>query len=500
MIREIGSVQYDSSTYHDENTLLNFKTHNPTMLNQAFTHLWGRNSDKFPLLSMTEGQMSTINKKALNGANTEYKWKIMGRPKMTSQVKKLITTPDANGMVGVAGQPIIVEMYDNFFPYQYGALAPDGKSLIRIQSEGRLNATKSYTYTWVSQTGTGIPAALFATGTYWSLQTTTIPASKSDGTRDNKRGWNEATNQYSFHRFSQNIAGNIANKVLDIEFDSIDENGKRTKEKGWIPFQMKEWEIQRKQVMEEDLWYSRYNRDKNGNILLKDDSNNEPIPRGAGIFEQLEAAGNDFSYSNFTRSLVDMVHDHVNSNRIGDAVGEKVLYCGKGFAREFSKVLERDSKLNGYFQPLGDKVIQGGSDGYLRYGAYFNQYKLYDGTIFTIKQVNMFDEGSLAEAQKKNGIMIDGLPLDSYTAVCLDHSLVSNEDYGDVRNVQIVYEEGREFQVGIYKGMSKIPAVWGNLPGVQVSTTKDIASYEVITSQGINILNATTSFFMRRKF
>lgn len=497
-MREIGTVQYDSSTYHDENTLLNFKLMNATQLNQAFTYLWGRDSDKFPLLAMTEGQMSQINKRPLNGADTQYKWKIMGRSKLTSQVKKLISPADSNGLVGVGGTPIVVEMYDNWFPYQYGALAPNGIDLVRIQTEGKLNSRNSYTYTFVSQTGIGIPATQFATGLYWSLQAPTIPASKSDGTRDNKESFNEATNQYSFHRFSQVIAGNIANKVLDIEFDIVDENGNRSKTKGWIPYTMKQWEIKRKQMMEEDLWYSRYNRDANGSILLKDPSNNEPIPRGAGVFEQLEAVGNDFYYANFTKGLLDMIHDHVNSNRIGDSIGEKVLYCGKGFAREFSKTLERDSKLNGYFQPLGEKVIQGGKDGHLRYGAYFNQYKLIDGTIFTIKQVNMFDEGSKAEAQKKNGLMIDGLPLDSYSAVCLDHSLVSTDDFGDVRNVQIVYEKGREFKVGIYKGMAEIPPVWGNLPGVQVSTTKDIASYEVITSQGINFLNPTTSFFMRR--
>ena len=51
------------------------------------------------------------------------------------------------------------------------------------------------------------------------MQAPIIPASKSDGTRTNKSSFNEATNQYSFHRFSENIAGNIANKVLDIEFD-----------------------------------------------------------------------------------------------------------------------------------------------------------------------------------------------------------------------------------------------------------------------------------------
>ena len=497
-MREIGSVKYDSSTYNDENTLLNFNLMSAPNLNQAFTYLWGRDSDKFPLLTMTEGQMGNINKRPISGADTQYKWKVMGREKLTSQIKRLVTTP-INGLVGANGATIIVEMQDNWFPYQYGALAPDGVSLVRIQSEGVPTGRGTYTYTMVSQTGQGIASTNFAGGMYWSLQATTIAASKSDGTRDNKSSFNEATNQFGFHRFSQNIAGNISNKVLDIQFDIKDENGVIHKYNKWIPYQMKKWELQRKQLLEESLWRSRYNRDANGVVALKDPQSNEPIPTGAGVFEQLEAAGNDFSYSNFSRSLLDMIHDHVNSNRIGDSKGEKILYCGKGFAREFSKTLERDSKFNNYFQALGDKVISEGKEGMLKYGAFFNQYRLLDGTIFTLKVVNMFDEGSLAESQKKNNDMIDGLPRDSYTAICLDHSMISSDDLGDTRNIQMVYEQGREFKMGIYKGMAELPAEWGASGGNIISDTKDIASYEVITSQGINILNATTSFIMRRK-
>jgi len=497
-MREIGSVQYDSSVYNDENTLLNFKLMSAPSLNQAFTHLWGHDSDKFPLLTMTEGQMGQINKRALNGADTQYKWKIIGRSKLTSPVKRLITVADANGLVGANGGAIIVEMQDNWFPYQYGAIAPDGKSLIRVQTEGSETGRNSYQYVFVSQTGQGIAATNFAPGKFWALQAPTIAASKSDGTRDNKSSFNEATNQFGFHRFSQNIAGNVASKVLDIQFDIKDENGTIHKYNKWIPYQMKKWELERKQLLEEDLWRSRYNRDANGVVAMHDPQSKEPIPRGAGVFEQLEAAGNDFTYSNFTKSLLDMIHDHVNSNRIGDSKGEKILYCGKGFAREFSKALERDAKFNNYFQALGDKTIANGTDGYLSYGAYFNRYKLLDGTTFTVKVVNMFDEGSVAELQKKNGDMIDGLPFDSYTAVCLDHSLVSNDDFGDTRNIQMVYEQGREFKMGIYKGMAELPAEWGASAGNILSDVKDVASYEVITSQGINILNSTTSFIMRR--
>ena len=496
-MREISTGGYDSSIYHDENTLLNFKLMSKPVLNQHLTYLWGRDSDKFPLLTMTEGQLGKIEKRALNGADTQYTWKIMGRRKVTSQIKRLVTTP-INGVVGANGAPIIVEMTDDWFPFQYGAIAPDGVSLAYVATEGKATGKGTFLYTWKAQVSTGIPASNFAAGKYWGLMAPIIPASKSEGTRDNKRGYGEATNQYGYHRYSQNIAGNVASKVLGIQFDVKDAEGKMTTTNKWIPFVMKEWEIERKQQLEENLWRSRYNRDANGVVGLVGDDTNENIPTGAGIFEQIEAAGNAFTYPNFTKHLLDMIHDHVNMNRIGDSVGEKILYCGKGFSREFAKALERDAKFNNYFQKLGDSVITPGKDGYLRYGAYINQYKLLDGTIFTLKQVNMFDYGSVAELQKLNGDTIDGLPLDSYTAVCLDHSMISDKDQGQTRNVQLVYEEGREYNIGIYKGMANLPTEWAVGTGDIVSTTKDVASYEVITSQGINILNPSTSFYMKR--
>jgi hypothetical protein len=88
--------------------------------------------------------------------------------------------------------------------------------------------------------------------------------------------------------------------------------------------------------------------------------------------------------------------------------------------------------------------------------------------------------------------MYKGLPLSSYTGVFLDHSKTSSGE----RNIQIVYEEGREHQVGVYKGMTPLPQEWGLVNDVRIATKVDEASYEVISSQGINISNPTTSFWL----
>ena len=74
---------------------------------------------------------------------------------------------------------------------------------------------------------------------------------------------------------------------------------------------------------------------------------------------------------------------------------------------------------------------------------------------------------------------------------------MSTNDDGE-RNIQMVCEDGREVITGIYKGPTNLPGAWGAVPeGKLLSTKKDEASYEVITSQGINMKNYTTSYWLQ---
>lgn len=56
----------------------------------------------------------------------------------------------------------------------------------------------------------------------------------------------------------------------------------------------------RREMLEEDLWFSEYNRDSNGIIHLKDEKTGEAIPRGAGVLDILKAVGNYETYSVLT--------------------------------------------------------------------------------------------------------------------------------------------------------------------------------------------------------
>jgi hypothetical protein len=86
--------------------------------------------------------------------------------------------------------------------------------------------------------------------------------------------------------------------------------------------------------------------------------------------------------------------------------------------------------------------------------------------ILTVKIVDMFDHGIRARRDREAGNMYQGLPITSYSAVFLDHTMGSNGE----RNIKFVCEEGREYKVGVYKGIAELPASWGLASGTQART------------------------------
>ena len=486
-MRELGTVQYSKDTHSSANMLLNFGLMDAVTLNKNLTYLWGKDSDMFPLLTLTEGMNSTMGKKPLNGGDSQYKWKIASRMRHTSAIVALLsntTTP------GLNYQSFEVEMKDNWLIYQYGGVSPDGEHTIRIQSEGKKTSRGTYIYTFQLSGGRAdefIPLSNFENGKYWACSAPSIAASKSNGNRSNSMSFNEATNQFGFYRFSKQITGQYATKLCNIEFDL--EGGGTTSY--FLPYEMKLFELERKIMLEDQLWFSEYNRDKNGIIHLIDPESQELIPRGAGIKDILKGVNNYDTYSKLTLSKLDNIFTRIYSNRVDDTPTEIVLYCGDGFFREFNAAIMADAKGNQFFEKLGGEAIHSGGD-YLSYGTYFNQYRTIDNRIVTLKPVNMFNHGLRAEQDRANNRMYNGLPISSYTAVFLDHS----KDNSGERNIKMVYEEGRENLVGVYKGMTNLPAVWGLVNDIRIATKVDEASYEVISSQGINIDNPTTSFWL----
>jgi hypothetical protein len=266
-----------------------------------------------------------------------------------------------------------------------------------------------------------------------------------------------------------------------------------------MPFQMKQFEINKRLMLEENLWYSKYNRDAQGQILNKDKENGEPIPTGAGVKEILTTAGGYDTYSTLTLKKFDSIVTRLYDSRVDNTPMEIVCYCGLGAIKQFNDAIKSVANSNSYYQRMGDMEIKEymtktGNKG-LMFGEYFVGYKTIHGHTIIMKNTNLFNHGSRAQQDRMNNRMIDGQPYESYNMVFLDHSAAN--DGG--RNITYVCEQGREEIKGIYKGMSPLPGAWGSFNyGNLISDKRDIAGLEVMVSQGINIANPFTSFWLER--
>ena len=488
-MRELKTQTYNSDIYTDENVLYRNELIDTVELSRGLTYLYGKDTALFPLLTLTEGQggITSLKPKALN--DTQYTWNVMGRQRNTFTVKGLVNT--SNTKPGLGFTTFEVYCTDDWAKRYYGATTPDKEHQVRIQGTGVAVGNGLFKYRMVLNTSDKdeyISLDNFQEGRVWVLGATSVAASKSDGTSSNSTAPGKWTNQFGFQRYSKNIAGNVANKVTPIEFDL--EGGGTTNM--WMPFEMKQFELHKRQMMEEELWNGKYNRDANGVIHLKDDETNEPIPKGAGIKEILKTTGQYDTYGTLTLSKIDSIFRTLFTNRVDYAPMELVVYGGSGAMDAINSAIKTNALAASYYDKLGMEEIRSGGE-YLSYGKYFNQYKTIDGHTITFKYSKLFDQGTYAEMDRANGRVYNNLPYESYNMILLDQSM--NDD-GE-RNVQLVGEKGREVSTGIYKGMSPLPGAWGAISNDKLlSTRKDEASYEIMTSQGITLKNYTTSYYI----
>lgn len=486
-MKEIKGVAFDSGEYSDTNFLYSNKLVDTPTISANLTYLYGRDEQMFPLTYMTEGQGLFSSAKPLKLNDSQYTWDVMGRMKWTSPVKKLnnsaLTKP------GLGHQPFQVVMADNWFIGKYGAVSPDHKHQVRIEGEPQRMGVNEFLYTFRivgSDASEFVGLENFTEGAFWSMAAPAAPLSKSDGNRSNRMVPGKLTNQFGLYRYSDQIAGNIANKVTNIEFD-----GGRL----WMPEQMRQFEINRRIMNENEAWYSEYNRDEYGRITTIDEETGEEVPKAAGMKQIVQEAGNYNTYTNLSLDLIDSIINRLFVNRIDGGKDNIIMYTGQGGVREFNKAMMDTSLGKGYFERLGQAEIKEISGG-LQYGNYFTAYRDINDRIITVAHNKFFDFGPRADQDRANGRMVNQLPLESYNMVFLDHGVNDNGD----RNIIQVKEQGREYIVGVYEGMSPLPAVWKAATSIHKGTRKDIATYEVMETNSYCMLNDTTSFWLEKSW
>lgn len=483
-MRVLSQGRFEDRGYSNEESIAYLQLTKPVEINAFLTYNYGMDDDRFPLSFMTEGQGSSG---VVDIVTVQWTWNTMGRMKFTDFVTYF---NPANTQPGIGGAEFEVHFSTHWFIEQYGLIAPDGKTQVRIQKD---LGESPYGYGYILKLTNPNPNAfvdpdMLAKGKYWSMSAPTVSESYSKGNRSNSMGPGKMTSQLEFHRYSKEIAGNLANVVTQYQF----KNGNGGTSNLWINEEMRQFNLTMRVMNEERLWLAEYNRNLNGEIGLKDRDNGKPIPHTSGMLEICRESNYD-TYGEFlTLGKLKRIVDDVLDRDTDTGSMEVVLMAGKGFMEDFDDAIKRDAKDNGFLTPLGDKEIQGSGYG-LEYGAYFRAYKTVDGHRVTIKHCSFFDKGTIAEAAKQNGYIHPrtGLPMTSHQAAFIDFSM-----YEGQRNVRMVRQKGQVYKAKVIEGMTDIPPCWG-LPNTNhAATDVDNARYEVKSSLGLQVNNSNKMFLL----
>lgn len=486
MLKVVSTGNFDNSEHTSENTLVKLMLSQPDKLSSKLIRLWGEDSDRLPLTLATVGQGESGVKKV---NDVEYTINVMGRLTYTDEC--VFNEYASNATPGRNGTPFYIYAKTNRFTVQFGLIAPDGKTRARIMEPGREVPGKGYRFTCQLKTTNSnayVDPAMLASGKVWVMTAPTVAESLSTGNKTNVMGPGKIKNQISFNRYSKNIAGNLANKITNIEFPT--ETGGTTNL--WINEEMRQFDIGLRQMNEEFNWTSEYNRVADGTITMKDYDSTLPIYEGAGVFEQVREVNHDTYGYRLTLDKIKNVVSTVFDGTPDDGSMDIAMFAGDGFIDDFDMAIKSDINSSGFTMALGDKVISG-TNGKLAYGGYFTQYRDVKGNTVTVRPLALLNKGSIAEVQKANGILHPRTlkPLASHSAIFMDMSKYEGEN-----NVQMVQMTGQEEINAIYKGLSPIPASWGAIQNLMVSTKVDESSFEKKMSTGIAIKNTRNCFML----
>ena len=473
-LREVSRGRYDDKGYSDENTIARLALEAPEKINDALTYTYGYDDDRFPLTFLTEGQGEAGTKTIKTVA---WQWATMGRSKYNSKV----TYCSATGKPGLGGALVEVEFEDHWLIEQYGAMAPDGMTHCRIMKDlGESAHGYKYLFKLTSPDPNAyIDPSLLEAGKYWSMTGPTISESYSKGNRSNVMGPGKMQSQLEFHRYSKEIGGDLANRVVEYQFRMKDGSTSNL----WINEEMRQFDVQMRIMEEERLWIAEYNRSADGEVHFFDIDNGKPIYSTSGMLEiaresNFDTYGERLTLAKINRTICDVLDKNTDTGKT-----EVVLMCGKGFFEDFNDAIKAEARGNGYGDALGFKEISD-FEGGLSYGKYFKRYETPDGHVVTLKHLNFFDYSTIAENAKANGFVHPrtGYPMMSHQAVMIDLSV-----YDGVRNVRKVRKEGSIYKIGILKGLSDVPKSWGVVPELSISQEVDASRYEIKNSAGLQV-------------
>lgn len=432
--RIVYKDKYDGTGYTNENSLANMLLTKPDTLNPVITHLAGKESKKFPLTFLTEGQQGGYSTIAVN--DIQYTWKTMGRMKRSSKI--VSTTYTAGDKPGIGFSSFYVTFENNWLKYQYMCISPNGQQA-RIMNEPKQNGNY-WTYEFqINGTDPSeyIILSELTPGLSWVMGGgAPVSEAHSTGNSSNVMAPGEIKNQISVIRKSYRYGGNIQNKMVEVQFNV---EGKKTNY--WMPFE--EWQhmMEWKQECEEHYWLSKYNRLADGTVSMVDRHNSLAIPTGAGVDQQIPNRDtySSLTYKKLKETVGDVMYGATDTGNMN-----VVLYTGVGGFEEFSTACE--NKASGFQQVAGDKFIKGEGRNLMLTG-FFASFEHVDGHVVQVRSLPLCDFGSRAENCPKHPIT--SKPITSYDMYFVDQSTYDGET-----NVKMISQKGRSQVRGVVKGMA----------------------------------------------
>lgn len=464
--------KFDSTGFTNENTLANALLTKPDVINPVITHLAGREDNKFPLTFLTEGQKGGY--KTIDVNDIQYEWPVIGRMKNTDKI--VSTTYTTGDKPGLNHTPFFITTEGNWLKDQHIVMSPNGIQA-RVMERGKPVGSGRYLIT-LQLNGYGpddyCPLTELISGTSWAMVGgAPVSESFSMGNESNVMAPGKMRNQISILRKSYRWGGNLTNKTVEVQF-----NVDGTMTNYWMPFE--EWQhmLNWKQACEEHYWYSRYNRQIDGTIAMRDYVNGLPIPTGAGVDYQIPNRDtfSTLTYKKVKETVGDVMYGATDTGKMN-----VTLYTGVGGLEEFSDAML--NKASGFTQIIGDKFVKGeGRNLYL--SGFFTAFEHVDGHIVTVKKLPLLDFGSRADNAPKHPI--SGKPITSYDMYFVDQST-----YDGSPNVIMTAQKGRSMRRGVIKGMAPLnmKADGSDFNGNNevISTEKDENSIHFLSSKGICI-------------
>ena len=444
----------------DENSLANALLTQPDVLSPVITHLSGREDKRFPLSFLTEGMG---NVKYIN--DVEYDYPVMGR------LNKSVICIDNSSITVTTGTVTFAERW--FVKNYIVEFGNADNTQVRIVGDPtKTDGGWKYNVELVSSD----PSQSVDADDLVNVQAVQLFAANAfSGSRGNESNWvapSKMRNQISLIRKSYRYEGNMPDRVVNFEFNV---GGRSTNL--WYDFEEYQHMLRWKEECELAMWYSRYNRDNNGLIHLRDE-NGKAIPLGSGVIEQIP---NVDTYSTLTAAKLKGVVRDALYGASDAAQMNIVLFTGLGGMEEFDNAMKDELVNASYIKNTDPSTFVGGSGRNLSLGGFFTQYQHIDGHTITVRHLPLFDHGARALASERHPVT--GLPLESYRMIFLDMSTYDGES-----NVSMVTRKNRELVRWAVAGATVPPGFGGN---ALRATDVDGSAVHFLKEAGISIRRAT---------